>query len=116
MSVVELTDQARTASRLLKMRGLRWDYFNHDLFDEHAWNMLLILFIAQAEGRSMNVANLCSDSGAAATTGPRWIRHLTESRLIEHDGEGDAALVVLTAMARAELADYLFEVQRMFED
>lgn len=114
--MLKLASQARTAKRLLKMRGLRWDYFNGELFDEHAWNMLLLLFIAHAEERGVSSHDLRRDSGASASVGPRWITHLVNSQLIDCAGDGDHALVSLTADTRAELGDYLFEVQRLFAD
>ena len=43
-------DSARTAENLLLVRSMRSDAFPSEIFDEHAWTMLLYLFVAQAKG------------------------------------------------------------------
>lgn len=106
------TEQAVTAQRLLKMRALRWDYFRGDIFDEHGWNALLILFIAHAEGRSMTGSEVANECGAPPNVGSRWLLHLSSEKLIGQD-EGKVAL---TDTTRAELAEYLTQVTQLFGD
>ena len=112
MPASDFAPQARTAARILRMRALRWDYFRSDLFDEHAWSMLLILFVTHSEGRVIASEDLCRESGADGPTGQRWIRHLVKSELLELDGDN----VQLTALNRAEMADYLTEIGKLFDE
>ncbi len=106
------TRQALTAERLLRMRALRWDYFRGDIFDEHGWNALLILFIAEARGRSMTGAQVVTECGAPENVGSSWLLHLSAEQLIRED-EGN---VMLTDTTRAELSEYLTQVTHMFND
>lgn len=109
---MDLKEQAVTAQRLLKMRALRWDYFRGDIFDEHGWNALLILFIAEAQGRSMTGVDVAGACGAPANVGARWMTHLAAEKLVLED----RGVVALTDTTRAELAEYLTEVANLFGD
>ena len=70
------------ASRLLDQRTARFRYFSHDLFHEPAWDMLLALFVAHEERRSLNIKALVSFTHAPVTTSQRWIEHLHKLNLI----------------------------------
>lgn len=106
------TEQAVTAQRLLKMRALRWDYFRGDIFDEHGWNALLILFIAEVHGRSLTGTQVADECGAPPKVGARWLMHLSSEKLVRED----RGFVALTDTTRAELAEYLTQVTYLFID
>ncbi len=109
---MDLKEQADTAQRLLKMRALRWEYFRGDIFDEHGWNALLILFIAEAQGRSLTGRDVAEQCGAPANVGIRWLMHLSSEKLVRETG----GTVALTDTTRAELAEYLTQVANLFND
>ena len=103
--------QAQTAHRLLQMRSLRWDYFKGEIFDEHGWNLLLILFAANADGRVISAEQAGVESGASKAAAGRWLRHLERESLIYLDQRG----AWLTATTHAEMAEYLIKVAHLFE-
>lgn len=107
----KMTARAEMARRLLQLRALRWDYFQSDLFDEHAWNILLVLFIAEASGRETNEALAMREASVPPTIGLRWITHLEKSGLVERGS--DATILYLTAHSRAEMGEYLDEAERV---
>lgn len=82
---------------------------NPDLFGEPAWDILLDLFIAQGQGKSVSVSSACIGSAAPATTGLRWLGVLADEGLIVR--EADPAdqrrvLVRLTATGRAAMVRF----------
>lgn len=77
---------------------------NPDLFGEPAWDILLDLFIAAGEGKSVSVSSACIGSAAPATTGLRWLAVLAEEGLIVRENDPDDSrrvLVRLTPMGQA---------------
>lgn len=77
---VDTCDMAR---RLLAQRMARFDHFPAELFHEPAWDMLLALFVAHEEGRTMNVKTLVASAHAPVTTSQRWIDHLHKLKLVD---------------------------------
>ncbi|SFP56295.1 hypothetical protein [Sphingomonas rubra] len=67
---------------LLDQRRQRRDFLPEELFHEPAWDMLLALYLAWHEGRTMNVKTLVSNSEAPVTTSQRWIDHLAKLALV----------------------------------
>jgi DNA-binding MarR family transcriptional regulator len=49
------------------------------LFADPAWDMLLDLFVAKGEGRSISVSSLCIAAGVPASTAHRWIQALVRA-------------------------------------
>jgi len=77
------------------------------IFGEPAWDMLLELFIACAEGRPTPVKNLCLAAGTSTSTAMRRLDYLLASGLIrKEDDERDArrSLVELTDHGRDIIA------------
>ncbi len=109
---MNMETQARTADRLLKMRQLRWNYFDGGLFDEHGWTMLLTLFASDVRGKALTAADLAKEAGAAGTFGERWIKALAVADLITVDDD----IVRLTPSTRMELGEYLSAVTDLFQD
>ena len=75
-----------------------------DIFGEPAWDMLLDLYIALYEDKSVTVSNACLSSGTATTTGLRWVATLAERGLVERipdPKDGRRFFVRLTAEAAA---------------
>lgn len=76
-------DARELAKQLLAQRMARFDYFPAELFHEPAWDMLLALFVAQEERRTMNVKTLVGSAHAPVTTSQRWIDHLHKLKLVD---------------------------------
>lgn len=80
-----------------------------DLFGEPAWDILLDLFIAAGEGKSVSVSSACIGSAAPATTGLRWLGILADEGLIvrENDPEDNRRVLVrLTPAGHAAMARF----------
>ena len=72
VAVVEL------ARRIYELRRSRDASFGADLFSEPAWDLLLHLFVAGAEGRTVSVSSACDGAAAPATTALRKLTQLEE--------------------------------------
>lgn len=70
------------ARRMYAERLSRSQVAGADVLCEHAWNMLLDLFISREEGRLLDVTSLTIGSGAPSTTALRWIQALERRELI----------------------------------
>lgn len=70
------------ARQIQRQALLREAFFDTDLFADAAWNMLVELFVATAEGKAVTVSSLCSAARVPSTTALRWIRTLEEKKLI----------------------------------
>ncbi len=99
------------ARKVYALRRKRAAIFgNPDLFGEPAWDILLDLYIAQGEGKSVSVSSACIGSASPATTGLRWLGVLADESLILR--EADAAdhrrvMVRLTAAGVAAMERFL---------
>lgn len=84
---------------------------NHDLFGEPAWDMLLDLYIAYAEGKSVSVSSACIGSAAPATTGLRWLGILADEGLVVRENDpADQRRVMVRLTAHGIVA-----MERFFE-
>ncbi len=100
-----------TARHVYWLRRQRAQLFGSpELFGEPAWDILLDLYIARAEGKPISVSSACIGSASPATTGLRWLAVLAEQGLItreadEHDQR--RILVHLTERGLAAMERFL---------
>jgi DNA-binding MarR family transcriptional regulator len=88
----------RHAQRHYAMRRRR-DGLMKDMFGEPAWDMMLELFISEAEGRPTPVKNLCLAACTSVSTALRRLDGLLDCGLVEKVGDDTDArrsLVMLT--------------------
>ena len=100
----------KAARRIVRERLRRNHFFKADLFADPAWDMMLDIFIAEAEGRETPVMNLCLSSQVPETTTLRWVRTLEHAGVFvrqrdEHDQR--RVLVRLSPAAAKAMASYL---------
>jgi DNA-binding MarR family transcriptional regulator len=79
----KLHREARLATAILTARRRREEMFGVDLFADPAWDMLLDLFVKEANGASVHVASLCAAAAVPTTTALRWIGTLSDAGLVE---------------------------------
>jgi DNA-binding MarR family transcriptional regulator len=83
------TDQACnriTAVRIyLRCRRLRERLLPREIFGEPAWDILLDLYAAHLEGKTVSVSSACIASAVPTTTALRWVSKLAECGLIERN-------------------------------
>jgi|KBSMisStandDraft_5_1062788.scaffolds.fasta_scaffold1562098_1 DNA-binding MarR family transcriptional regulator len=78
-----LADCAHTARSILRARSKRADLFDPRLFSDPAWDILLELFVAEADHRRLQVSAIGLAAGIPLTTTLRWLNSLSERGLIE---------------------------------
>jgi hypothetical protein len=98
-----LDSSVRQARHILAMRQTRHEYFPDMLFGEPGWDLLLQLFVAEAERRQLSVEQCLGLSTAPASTTTRWIRLLVDQGLVIEEEES----VILTVTARQALKAFL---------
>lgn len=93
---------ARKAYNLRRKRAALFG--NPDLFGEPAWDILLDLFIAHGEGKSVSVSSACIGSASPATTGLRWLGVLADEGLVVRENDPEDNRRVMVRLTRAGLA------------
>lgn len=76
------TDLSDWLGRTVRLRKLRDKYFLPELFSDPAWDILLDLAIAKAEGRRISVSSLCIAARVPTTTALRRIKAMLDEGLI----------------------------------
>ncbi|WP_371815547.1 MarR family transcriptional regulator [Erythrobacter sp. JK5] len=103
-------DYLAIARRTYAVRRQRAAIFgSSELFGEPAWDILLDLFIAQAEGKTVSVSSACIGSAAPPTTGLRWLGVLADQGLVLREQDADdqrRVLVRLTERGIAAMEQY----------
>jgi DNA-binding MarR family transcriptional regulator len=105
----------RLVRRIIRHRQLRARFFDHELFSDPAWDILLDLTAARAEHTRVSVTSLCIASGVPPTTALRWIAQMTEAGLLERiEDETDRrrAFIALSDRAAEAMARYFHELRQ----
>jgi hypothetical protein len=101
---------ARKAYALRRKRASLFG--NADLFGEPAWDILLDLFIAHGEGKTVSVSSACIGSAAPPTTGLRWLGVLADEGLIVRENDPADHRRVLVRLTPAGTA----AMERFFDE
>jgi hypothetical protein len=75
-------DLAEFARQLLAARKQRDRYFDPVLFSNPAWDILLNLYVADAEGRGVNVLESCTASTVPQAVALRWLGYLRQEEMV----------------------------------
>lgn len=105
--------------RLVRMRALRHNHFQKDLFCDPAWDMVLDLTLAHLAGKQISVSSLCVASGVPATTALRRIDDLVGcglARRLKDPADGRRVFVMLTDEGLKRMDGFLDAVARIFPD
>ena len=98
------------ARLVFNSRQLRERYFDAQLFGEPAWDMLLLLYIAEQSSARMTATSLGGLVHTPPTTVARWLNHLELAGLIErqaHPTDRRTIFLKLAEKGRAALVSYL---------
>lgn len=76
---------------VIRVRRLREQFWESDLFADPAWDMMLDLYHAELSGLRIAVSSLCVAAAVPPTTAMRWIKTMVAKGLIvrradAHDG------------------------------
>lgn len=97
--------RARLARSKIRERRLREQLFAPGVFAEPAWDMLLDLYAAHYEARSVSVSSLCIAANVPATTALRWIRTMTDLGLFDRISDSeDGRRIFITISEKGRLA------------
>ncbi len=105
-------DKADQARAIYQVRRSRSAIFEHpEIFGEPAWDILLDLYIATAEGKEISVSSACIGSAVPPTTGLRWLGILADKGLIlrRHDPIDQRRVLVHLTREGLTLMDRFFE-------
>lgn len=100
---LRLVNIARTS---LSVRRRRSDYLHRAMLGEPAYDMLLGLYVAEAEGEALTAARLADRAGVAPSSALRWIDYLAAKELIvrePHPSRKRASVLKLSCKGRAAL-------------
>lgn len=79
---IEAASLEHIADRILNQRKARTRFLPPSLFHEPAWEILLHLYLAQRQGRTVNIKHLTQAVEAPVTTAQRWVDALAHMKLI----------------------------------
>lgn len=105
-SRVELVAHARAT---IQRRQARADYFATAILGEPAWDLLLLLYVADGVGEVITVNAAGERAGLAATSAKRWIEYLEKERLMRrapHPHDGRRIVLTLSDKGRSALDTY----------
>ncbi|KQU61566.1 hypothetical protein ASG67_16325 [Sphingomonas sp. Leaf339] len=91
---------AKVAQNLLSMREHRSRYFGSEIFDEHAWTMLLHLFVEQSAHQKTSESRLYHLVDVSHMVGKRWLNHLVQIHHVSVDDDEDEVTLTSTALER----------------
>ena len=98
----EASSVTRYVRAEIKARAARGQVFETELFRDPAWDMLLDLYHAHAQGRVTSVSSLCIAAQVPATTGLRYIAAMEKEGLVtRHRDAGDQRRVLIEPSAGA---------------
>jgi DNA-binding MarR family transcriptional regulator len=87
---------ARQVRAILALRGLRRDYLGRD-FSEAAWAMILEVYAARLEGRSIHQSLVGFETGVPPTTALATVRRLLDRGVfLKQTDPSDKRMVLLT--------------------
>lgn len=109
------TAEPDTVHAIATARKLRLRYFDHDLFFDPAWAILIDLYQTRLRGQRLSVSAVCYGSGVSETTALRYIGVLEQRGYIERvsdETDKRRAFLRLTASAHDKLTRYFAEVRK----
>lgn len=119
-SVIEVSSRWQNANprevalSIFHSRRARAKHFgNRNIFGEPAWDILLDLYIHQAEGEQISIKSASIGSCAPATTALRWLKTLEEEALVvsvEDPNDQRRRFVQLTAEGYEVLTRYFHDI------
>lgn len=110
-------ERAEFATRLYRSRRLRGKYFTDALFADAAWDILLLLYSLEAEGKRVSVSAACASAGVPESTGHRWIERLIKATLIvreRHPSDRRVSWVRLSDRTLKAMDDYFDDLLASF--
>lgn len=107
---------AATATAILKFRRMRSELLPPELFAEPGWDLLLELFIADANGHRLTARDVSDRNNIPPSVLSRWLLHLTQIGFVVGDGDGNLDdLLTLSGKALDSIEAILTEADALRE-
>lgn len=78
----------RIARFILATRRAREKAFSAHFFGDPAWDIMILAYVSEAEGRTVSTADIHASIGISLSNASRWIRALNAEELIEYEDDG----------------------------
>lgn len=101
------------ADQIRRTRELRHKLFDRNLFGEPAWDILLTLYVIDADQRRLSTRDLSKHANLALTTALRWLDYLEEQDLITRKTnpfDRRVVYVELSNKGRVAMDHYLVDI------
>jgi PAS domain S-box-containing protein len=95
---------------MIAARRQRRAIFSSPLFADHAWDIISLAYVAEAEGTVLTPDDLAADTGLAIGSLTRWIRALRAEELLEvegHDVHLPGAPIRLSAVGHRKFEEHI---------
>ncbi len=97
---------------ILASRRAREQAFSAHFFGDPAWDIMLMAYVSEAEGRLLSTATIHATIGITLANASRWIRALNAEELIEYEASGSSKALVtspirLSASGHRRLEQFL---------
>jgi hypothetical protein len=107
---------ARQVRAVIAARAVRAETVGVDLANA-GWSLMLVLLLAEMEGRRVRLSRVAEEAGVAPTTGLRWIELLSAAGLIVREPDatrGGSFVLALSAAGAGAMRDYFRAVHAGF--
>ncbi len=84
---IEMAQLRQFVEGLIDERRARGRFFRNELFADPAWDILLVVFLAQTQQQRITVSTICDRVAVPATTAQRWITSLTDEGLLKRQDD-----------------------------
>lgn len=114
---VDRHDEARALARsIFELRKMRSDHLPDAALSEIAWNILLALFVADADGHSLTGHDVLAVAEASVSIGQRWITVLHAEDLVVGDKHGHLDDVIgLTSKGISAVEACMIDAQELLQ-
>jgi len=114
---MSIHDEAATLARsIFELRKRRARHLPEAALSETAWNILLALFVADADGRRTTGAEVIALAEVAASAGERWVRALHGEGLVIGDGSGNLDdIIALTPAGISAVEACMIDAQEFLQ-
>lgn len=106
----------RLIDNMQKLRRMRGQFVDGDLFADPAWDILLELYGARIRHKQVSVTSLCIAAEVPTTTALRWISIMVERGILERRDDPDdkrRTYVYLAESVARQLSKYFAEAGSM---
>lgn len=105
----------RLAQAMIRLRRLREQHLDAELFAEPGWEMLLDLYVQRVAGRMTSVTSLCTASCAPMPTALRWLDIIQKQGLVSREDDPSdkrRSFISLSRSGETAVTNYLSESAR----